>query len=109
MGRFSCYNDEYLPQLTNHASARMGSRRISHEDVAVVMSYGRRYHIRGVVIYVMGRREVAFCRNDGMIIDGINGLQVVCSPQDDTVITVYRNQDFRGLRHRNIRRSHDNT
>lgn len=109
MGKFSCYHDEFMPILTNHASARMGSRRISHEDVAVVMSYGRIYHVRGAVIYVMGRREVASCLNDGMLLDGINGLQVVCSPEDDTVITVYRNKDFRGLHSRSTRRYHANT
>ncbi|OGQ98413.1 MAG: hypothetical protein A2505_06255 [Deltaproteobacteria bacterium RIFOXYD12_FULL_55_16] len=103
MGKLSSCNDRFIPALTNHASARMGSRRISHEDVAVVMGYGRVYHVRGAVIYVMGRREVASCLNDGLLSPGINGLQVVCSPEDDTVITVYRNKDFRGLRCRNAR------
>lgn len=103
MEKLSSSNDRFMPTLTTHASARMGSRRISHEDVAVVMSYGRIYHVRGAVIYAMGRREVASCLNDGMLIAGINGLQVVCSLEDDTVITVYRNRDFRGLRRRNTR------
>jgi hypothetical protein len=53
MGKISSCNDKFMPILTNHASARMGrmgSRRISRDDVAVVMSYGRIYHLRGAVI-----------------------------------------------------------
>ncbi|HCC53600.1 MAG TPA: hypothetical protein DEQ20_01530 [Desulfobulbaceae bacterium] len=41
MGKLSSCNDKFMPTLINHASARMGSRSISYEDVAVVMSYGR--------------------------------------------------------------------
>jgi len=81
----------------------MGSRRISLSDVAVVMSYGRSFHVRGAVVYAMGRREVVFCRCDGIATDGIRGLQVVCAPENDEVITVYRNNDFRRLRRRNTR------
>ncbi len=36
-------------RLSRHAGSRMGSRRISHDDVTTVMSYGRTYHIRGAV------------------------------------------------------------
>lgn len=96
-------NDGFLPNMTRHASLRMGSRRISLSDVAVVMDYGRRFHVRGAVVYAMGRREVAFCRCDGIATEGIRGLQVVCAPENDAVLTVYRNNDFRSLRRRNTR------
>jgi hypothetical protein len=46
----------------------------------------------------MGRREVAFCQGKGITVDQIKGLQVVCNPDDNTVITVYRNNDFSRLR-----------
>jgi len=98
MGRVTYFDDDYMPHLTHHARSRMGSRHIKPTDVAIVMDYGRSYYVRGAVIYVMGRREVISCRNDRMISDNIKGLQVVCAPDNDTVITVYRNNDLRPLR-----------
>jgi hypothetical protein len=92
-----------LPLLTGHAASRMGSRRISHDDVAVVLSYGRSCHVRGAVIYALGRHEAACCREDGFRPDRLEGLQVVCAPENGAVLTVYRNQDFRSLRRRNTR------
>jgi hypothetical protein len=91
------------PRLTGHAASRMSSRRISNDDVATVMSYGRTYHVRGAVVYALGRREEQICRKDGLSPDRVKGLQVVCAANDDTVITVYRNNDFSSLRRRNTR------
>ena len=67
MGAAAIY-DEYdsTLQLTGHAASRMGSRRISHDDVAAVMSYGRCYHVRGAVVYALGHHEVEICRKDGL-------------------------------------------
>ena len=106
MGRLANLDDEFMPYLTNHASARMGSRHISPTEVAFVMNYGRSYHVRGAVIYVMGRHEVESCRNDRVISDNIKGLQVVCAQDNDAVITVYRNNDLRRLRRRRTRQDH---
>ena len=92
-----------LPVLTSHAGSRMGSRRINREDVAIVMSYGRSCHVRGAVIYALGRHEAAICREDGFMPDRLEGLQVVCAKDNGAVLTVYRNHDFRSLRRRNTR------
>jgi hypothetical protein len=104
MGSSASY-DEYadLPCLTGHAGSRMGSRRISRDDVAVVLSYGRTCHVRGAVIYALGRQEAACCREDGLRPDRLEGLQVVCARESGAVLTVYRNHDFRSLRRRNVR------
>ena len=99
--RFDQYAD--LPHLTSHADSRMGSRRISREDVAVVMSYGRSCHVRGAVVYAMGRHEAVYCREHGLRFDRLEGLQVVCATDSGAVITVYRNNDFRSLRRRDTR------
>jgi hypothetical protein len=78
MGTAAYYQEfESKPRLSNHASSRMGSRRISQDDVANVMSYGRTYHVRGAVIYALGRHEAEICRMDGLRPDRIEGLQVV--------------------------------
>ena len=106
MGRLAYFDDDFMPHLTNHARSRMGSRHIRHTDVALVMDYGRSYHVRGAVIYVMGRHEVESCRNDRVISDNIKGLQVVCAQDNDAVITVYRNNDLRRLRRRRTRQDH---
>jgi len=90
-------------RLSRHAGSRMGSRRISQDDVATVISYGRTYHVRGAVVYALGRQEAAICRKDGLKADRIEGLQVVCATEDNTVITVYRNNDFSSLKRRNTR------
>lgn len=97
---------DYTPTLSTHAGSRLGSRRISRDDVATVMSYGRAYYVRGAVIYAVGRRESEMCRKEGFSMDRIQGLQVVCSPEDNTVITVYRNNDFSSLKRRNTRWVH---
>lgn len=94
---------EFEPHLTCHAECRLDSRSVSRSDVAVVMTYGRSYHVRGAVVYALGHREAEVCRKDGLKVDRIMGLQVVCAPEDDTVITVYRNHDLSSLRRRNTR------
>ena len=89
MGSFaSCDQMNVLPLLTGHAASRMGSRRISRDDVAVVLSYGRSCHVRGAVIYALGRHEAACCREDGFRPDRLEGLQVVCAPESGAVLTV---------------------
>ena len=104
MATTGSYQDfETMPRLSSHASSRMGSRRISEDDVANVMSYGRTYHVRGAVIYALGRHEAEICRMDGLRPDRIEGLQVVCAAQDNTVITVSRNNDFSSLKRHNNR------
>lgn len=83
--------------LTEHAQRRMDMRGFSLSEVNLVLTYGRKVHIRGAVIYAVGRKEISQCAAVGIDLSGLDGLQVVCA-NDGTVITVYRNSDFRGLR-----------
>lgn len=83
--------------LTLHAQQRMDMRGISPSCVSQALSYGRKIHVRGAVIYAIGRKEVAQCSSLGIDLTGMDGLQVVCS-NNGAVMTVYRNRDFRGLR-----------
>ncbi len=91
----------FEPALTTHARERMHSRRFSSDDVATVMTYGRSYHVRGAVIYAFGHREAQFCRREGLDVGRVEGMQVVCSVDDESVITVYRNHDLKSLKRRN--------
>jgi len=44
--RYEEYDNILCLRLTGHTASRIGSRRISHDDVAVVMNYGRCYYVR---------------------------------------------------------------
>jgi hypothetical protein len=85
--------------LTKHASRRMCERRLSKETITKVMIFGRVARVRGAEIFAVGRKEVGQYFAEGVDLSRIQGVQVVCSP-DGSILTVYRNNDFRGLRPR---------
>jgi hypothetical protein len=74
----------------------MTYRGIPAELVETVIEYGRAVHTRGAVIHAIGRKEVERYRED-IDLSQCEGVQVVCSVEG-TVLTVYRNHSFRGLR-----------
>jgi len=80
----------------------MSARRISEDDIALVMTFGRVIHTRGAVIHVIGHRETVRLRQRGVNLERCEGLHVVCSP-DGAVITVYRNHDLSSLREKGRR------
>jgi len=93
--------------LTQHARRRMYARRITLDGIRAALDYGRVFHTRGAMFYVLGRKELEQCRKDHLDISRWNGLQVVCS-RGETILTAYRNKSFRGLRPRGSlrRRAH---
>ena len=91
--------------LTKHARARMQQRRLSDHTIAMVMTYGRLARVRGAEIYAIGRREVEQYLSEGVDLSKYQGVQVVCHPEG-SILTAYRNSDFRGLRQRSRRRHH---
>jgi hypothetical protein len=92
--------------LSRHAKTRMFARRIDRVSLATVLEVGRRIHTRRAVFYVIGRKEVRIWRSRGRDLSPLEGLHVVCAP-DDTVMTVYRSHNLRKLRpRRRMRRSH---
>ncbi len=90
-------NDTALP-LTKHARKRMSARNLPPEAVQSALQYGRVVHTRGAAIHAIGRKEVHKYKKEGINLSAYEGIQVLCSPKDGTVITVYRNRNFRGLR-----------
>ena len=90
-------------RLTGHASKRMSVRGISDAAVLAALRHGRVVHARGAVIHAIGRKEISRSRRRGIDLSGYNGLQIVCT-HDGTVLTAYRNRDFRSLRPRRRRR-----
>jgi len=96
-------NPETGTRLTKHAWQRMGARGLREAAVRAALDYGRVVHVRGAAIYAIGRKEVSRCQRHGIDLSRYEGIQVVCMPYG-TVLTAYRNRDFRGLRPRRRRR-----
>ena len=87
---------DYGVELTRHAWERMGGRSVSPARVKQVLRYGRVKHTRGAVIYVVGRKEVEHYAAHGIDLSDVEGVHVVCC--NDRILTVYRNNNLRGLR-----------
>jgi hypothetical protein len=83
-----------LVRATRHAGERMARRGIRARDIAWALHFGRRIHVRGADVFVIGRKEVALAREDGIDLSHHEGLQVLCSPEGD-VITLYKNRRFK--------------
>jgi hypothetical protein len=86
--------------LSLHARRRMCARRISAAAVTVAMVYGRHEHAQGASHYRIGRREVLAYAARGVDLAPYEGLNVVCTADDCTVMTVLRNREGRRLRRR---------
>ena len=84
-------------QMSRHAARRMQQRNISEAAVRTALEQGRVVHVRGAAIHAIGRKEISRLRRHGIDLSGYDGVQVVCAP-DGTILTAYRNRDFRSLR-----------
>jgi len=89
--------------LTDHAQRRMSQRGLSEDAIDAALTYGREVRTRGAVIYAIGKKDVRKHLADGVDLRAFEGIQVVCV-SDGTILTVYKNRDFSGLRDR--RRGH---
>ena len=95
-------------EVSYHAYMRMNSRRIGPQEVALTIAYGRSVYTRGARIFAIGRREVQRMSATGLDLRSCEGVHVVTSPEG-TVITVYRNHSFKGLRpHKPRKRTRQN-
>jgi hypothetical protein len=84
--------------ITDHAWRRMMSRGLSVRAVDAAIAFGRTIRTRGAEIYAIGRREVQRYGKNNVDLRAYEGVQVVCVPQNGTIMTVYRNRDFGSLR-----------
>lgn len=87
---------ELTNSITKHARQRMSSRSINEWQLDQVMLFGRESHIRNSVIYTIGRKEVL---KNGRFLEKCAGIHVLCSPQDGSIITLYRTHNLKRLRH----------
>jgi Domain of unknown function (DUF4258) len=84
--------------ITKHANKRMQQRHISDLAIAIVLEYGRDVLVRGAWICVIGKKEIERSRRHGIDLSAYAGVHVVLSEEGGSVMTVYRNGDFRRLR-----------
>ena len=87
---------ESVFEATNHAMERMARRGVTPSAVAMAFYYGRHVHVRNAGVYVIGRKEVARAREDGLNLDRYEGLQVICSDTGE-VITTYKCRRFKEI------------
>jgi hypothetical protein len=91
--------------FTKHGWLRTNARRLGLTAIEAALAYGRIVRTRGAEIFVLGRKEVETCRSCFHLdFSAFEGTQVVTV--DGTVVTAYRNRDFRGLRSRRRGRCH---
>lgn len=94
------------PYLTKHAWERSNSRGLTRDAIDATLQYGRVVHVRGAAVHVIGKKEVRRFAEIGVDLEKYEGVQVVCSPDDEAVLTAYRNHDLRGLRPHHRRNHH---
>ncbi len=84
--------------VTEHARHRMEQRGVSEEAVELALHYGRKIHSRGAIFHVIGRKEISKLGNTHPKLRLLNGVQVLTSTDGESIITVYKNHDLRGIR-----------
>ncbi|HDS29947.1 MAG TPA: DUF4258 domain-containing protein [Firmicutes bacterium] len=90
--------------FSNHALVRMQNRGVPFEGIWAAMEFGECSHIRGAVVYAIGRKEVALAKGEGFDLEKYMGIHVVCG-EDGGIITVYRNRHMKDLKPRRKRNS----
>ena len=84
--------------ISHHAYKRMAQRGLSMEQVSLVLTYGRKVHARRAIFYVIGKKEVARLGHKLPELAALEGIQVLVNADNEVVLTVYRNHDFRQIR-----------
>jgi len=83
-------------QITNHAWRRMTARSITKENIETVLQWGRIVYTRGAKVYALGKKEIAkIWKVTSKKLTSLEGIQVVCRPNENVIVTVYKNKDFK--------------
>ena len=77
--------------ISRHAGRRMSQRSIRIEQICLTVRHGRRVYSPGVLVFVIGRKEVQRHRNR-VDLRSIEGFHVLIG--EDCVVTAYRNNDL---------------
>ena len=86
-----CTHEGYT-YFTDHAKMRKNQRNISRRAIDWALEFGRVVHTRGACYFVLGRHEIKkILKLTGNDASKYNGLQVVCTADESSVITIFRN------------------
>ena len=77
--------------LSNHSHIRVQQRAVSVDAIEIARQHGRRIHTGGAVFCFLGRRDIPDYLPAAQR-ERLEGLTLVLSPDDETVITAYRNR-----------------
>ena len=94
--------------LTDHADSRMQQRNIDVSAVQLVLSYGKIIHSKKARYFVVRKRDIKRLAKHCKDIALTENIQVLVADGINSIITVYRNSDFRQIRpqSRRERRAH---
>jgi len=84
--------------LSKHAQLRMSQRSIDLEQIQKVLNYGRMIHSRRARFYVVGKKDTKRLSKNGVNTQGLENMQVLVEEKTNTIVTVYRNKNFRHIR-----------
>lgn len=85
----------FKSNLTEHAIQRMSQRGIKANDIELVMDYGKEIYAKGVIYYVLGKKEVKRYSKQVPRLKQLEGIRVITSTHNCDIITVYRNCESR--------------
>ena len=83
-----------LYEMTRHATSRMYQRGLSLDKVSKVMEYGSPVYDRGALTFRVGKKTIDKLKPHGIDVSELEGVHVV-TVGDGTIVSVYRNRQFR--------------
>ena len=93
--------------LSTHAWCRAHERSIGLDAIRIAIAWGRKNYVRGARVHTIGRKEIKRLRCEYNIdASRFEGVQVVCEPGENVILTVYRHRNLRALRPRTRRHNH---
>jgi len=90
----ACYKD-IETRISNHARERMTVRSINEWQVEQVLCYGMVVQKCDAIIYAICKNEI---KDNGQFLESCEGILVLFSSDDDTIMTTCRNHSMRKLR-----------
>ncbi len=76
----------------------MSQRNVSESDISFILQYSHETHCAGVLLITCRHKDIPKRRLDSDQYRRLDGVTVVMSPTDPTVMTVWRNRQ-NGQRH----------
>ena len=93
-----------MKPMTAHAIRRASQRNLTHQDIDYVLQHGSRIYKAGACFYYLCRKDIPSEDQQEDEITRLEGTAVVLDPEQEMILTVYRNRE-RGFK--DIRKKED--